>query len=142
MRHESCEVAVAGNPGAAFGNCKRRVLSVRDQFSRCRNDAAQFQHALQVTGIRDDHAALRLCAYLLDCRNRNLRWSWRCVYAGIRDDPYEPDRNQYAERERLRSVDHVFKPAAMSRVGPFVCTMRVHEEVYVRHQQGSSPASA
>jgi hypothetical protein len=30
---------------------------------------------------------------------------------------YESDRNQHAERERPRSVDHVFEPAAMSRVG-------------------------
>jgi hypothetical protein len=40
-----------------------------------------------VIGIRHDHAALRLCADLLDCRDRNLSRSWRCVYPGIRNDP-------------------------------------------------------
>jgi hypothetical protein len=46
VRHESGEVTVAGNPGAAFGNCKRRVLCVRDELSGCRNEPAQFQDAL------------------------------------------------------------------------------------------------
>ena len=140
MRHESCEVAVAGNPGAALGNCKRRMLCVYDELSRCRNEPAQVQDALQVIGTRDDDAALRLCTNLLNCRDRNSRRSWRCVYPGISNDPYEPDRNQHAERERLGSVDHVFEPAAMSRVGLFVRTMGVHQEVYIRHQQGSSSA--
>jgi hypothetical protein len=138
VRRESGEVTVAGNPRAAFCNCKRRVLGVRDEFSGCRNEPAQFQDAFQVIGTGDDHAALRLRVDLLDCRDRNLRRSWPCVYPGVRNDPYEPDCNQHAERERLRSIHHVFEPAAMNRVGLFVRTMSVHQDVYVRHQQGSS----
>ena len=140
VRRESSEVTVAGNPRAAFCNCKRRVLCVRDEFSGCRNEPAQFQDALQVIRTWDDYAALRLRADLLDCRDRNLRWSWPCVYSGVRNNPYEPDCHQHAERERLRAVHHVFEPAAMSRVGLFVRTMSVYQEVYVRHQQGSSSA--
>jgi len=138
VRHESGEVTVAGNPGAAFGNCKRRVLCVRDELSGCRNEPAQLQDALQVIRTRDDHAALRPRADFLDCSNRNLRRSGRWVYPGVRNHSYEPDRNQHAKRDRPRSIHYIFEPAAMSRVGLFVRTMGVHQEIYVRHQQGNS----
>ncbi len=137
---ELCEVAVAGNLGASFGDGKRRVLRVGDELSCCRNEPAQFQDVVQVMGTRDDHSALRVCAELFDRSNRNPGRGWRCVDSGVRYDAQESDRNQYTERERLRSVEPVFEPAAIGRVGLFVGAMGIHQHVYVRHQHGSSSA--
>jgi hypothetical protein len=140
VARESGEVTVAGYPCAAFCNCKRRVLCVCDEFSGCRNQPAQFQEALEVIETRHHDAALRLRADLLDCRDRNLRRGRRCVYPWVRNDPDESQCNQHAERERLRSVHHVFEPSAMSRMGFFVRTMSVYQDVYVRHQHITSSA--
>jgi len=140
MRRESGKVAVAGNPGTAFCDCKHCVLCVRNQLPGCRNEPAHFQDALQVIRPRDDHAALPPRADLFDCRDRNLSWAGCCVYPGVRDDSQEPDRDQHAQRDRPRSIHKIFKPAAMSRMGFFIGAMGVYEQIYVRHQQGSSSA--
>jgi hypothetical protein len=75
MRLESGEITVTGNPRAAFGDCKRRALCVRDEFSDCRSESAQLQDALKMVGARDDQAALRLGPDFLDCRDCSLGWS-------------------------------------------------------------------
>ena len=140
VRRESGEVTVARNPCAALGDCKRRVLCVRGELSGCGNEPAQFQDSIQMIGTGEDHMALRMRTYFVDCRDRRAGRSGRCEYPGVGHDPYEPDCNQNAERDRLASIHYIFKPTAMSRVRLFVRTMGVHQEIYVRHQQKSSSA--
>jgi hypothetical protein len=71
VRREPGEVTVARYPGAAFGNCKRGMLCVGDEFSGGRNQAAQSQDPFQVIRTRNDHATLRSRADFLDRGYRN-----------------------------------------------------------------------
>jgi len=116
VRRKPREVAVARNPRAAFGDCQRGMLCVRDELSSGRDQPRQFQDPFQVIRTRDDHATLRSRADFLDRRDSDLGWSGRRVDPGVGKDSYEPDCEQRAKSNRLRSIHEVFEPAAMSRV--------------------------